>query len=44
MHRYGTRWSEAGLPLAQVWGHHLLEDWKSLSLLADKIAEKLDDR
>jgi hypothetical protein len=40
MHSVGTRLSESGGANHQAWGHHLLEDWRTLDLLATKLAEQ----
>lgn len=40
MHSVGTRLSESDSANQQAWGRHLLEDWRTLELLADKLAEQ----
>jgi hypothetical protein len=37
MCRHAVRLLESDNVMRQVWGKHLLEDWKSLSLIADKL-------
>jgi hypothetical protein len=37
MCRHAARLLESDNVMRQVWGKHLLEDWKSLSLIADKL-------
>jgi hypothetical protein len=36
LHDEGGRLTEAHSPLLANWGRHLLEDWRSLELLAEK--------
>ena len=43
MHSVGVALSENEGAFYRHWGLHLLEDWKSLELLAQKIESELDD-
>jgi hypothetical protein len=36
LHDEAVRLSEAPSPLLANWGRHLLEDWRTLELLAEK--------
>jgi len=40
MHAVGTELSESQNQMRKHWGLHLLEDWRSLELLADKLREQ----
>jgi hypothetical protein len=39
LHKIGTDWAESGSASQQVWGRHLVEDWRTLELLAPKLAQ-----
>lgn len=42
LHAVGTKLSEADGANHRAWGRHLLEDWRSLELIAEKLREVED--
>jgi hypothetical protein len=48
LHTVGTAWCKSERASERAWGAHLLEDWRSLSLMADQpphaAVEGLTDR
>ena len=41
MYMVGTAFSQSKLATRRSWGKHLLEDWRSLDLIADKVVDEV---